>query len=533
MEWDRLISDYLDNALTPQEVEALFQWIGSHPDNARRFARAAFLHRSLEVRLSAMHVLGQTPNLADTDSPELLTPDAKNLPSIAPHNTPASPEKPVSDSRNRHSGTGSLSHWRRWGAIAAGLLLIVGVLAFIAWPRRSNDSTAHLSAAENATWGPGRVPAKTGEPLPSGDWVLNSGHITLGFDNGNQVTIEGPAHFAVTNALAVKLDQGTLTAVVTRTGRGFQVSTPTARVTDLGTEFGVQVSSTKTLILVIHGKVAIDNIVAGTHLDELLENSAVEVSAAGTNPVSFDPTVLRGVRPSPVRPLDLIDLMAGGDGTGSASGIGIDAATGKAHETKAVTIRLGDHQYVRVKDNRVLDGSFIPGGEMPVDSTGHVYAFPSTTLISYGLIWTGPDVPWEGTLPLATSFPGEDAGKSTSRVLVMHSNNAITLNLDAIRALHNHSAITGFRARVGNSYRPAGPDGLPTNPLASIHVIVDGAARFEKLSFASTDLPFDVTCALSGNDHFLTLATTDGGDGNSCDWVLWTHPELTVREAEN
>jgi hypothetical protein len=111
----------------------------------------------------------------------------------------------------------------------------------------------------------------------------------------------------------------------------------------------------------------------------------------------------------------------------------------------------------------------------------------------------------------------------------MHSNNGVTFNLDAIRALHPQVGITGFRARVGNSYRPAGPGASPARPLASIHVIVDGIARYEKRAFANVDGPIDVTCAISDDDHFLTLATTDGGDGNACDWVLWTHPEVLVR----
>jgi hypothetical protein len=228
-----------------------------------------------------------------------------------------------------------------------------------------------------------------------------------------------------------------------------------------------------------------------------------------------------------VRTLDLVDLLAGGDGTGSASGVGIDAATGRTHETKAVAIRLGDHRYLPVTDHRVLDGCFIPGGNMPVDSAGHLFTFPATTLVSYGLIWAGPNIPWEGELPIATTLP-QDAAKPTSRVLVMHSNNGVTLSLDAIRALHAQGKITGFRARVGNSYRPAGPDANPAKTLASIHVIVDGTARFEKRAFTNTDAPMDIACILSDKDRFLTLATTDGGDGNSCDWILWTHPEFMV-----
>jgi hypothetical protein len=113
-------------------------------------------------------------------------------------------------------------------------------------------------------------------------------------------------------------------------------------------------------------------------------------------------------------------------------------------------------------------------------------------------------------------------------VLVMHSNNGFTLNLDSVRALHASATITGFRARVGNSYRAA-LNSRPARPLASVHLLVDGSPRFERRGFANTDQPFEIACPLSDNDHFLTLATTDGGDGNACDWVLWTRPELVVQ----
>jgi hypothetical protein len=238
--------------------------------------------------------------------------------------------------------------------------------------------------------------------------------------------------------------------------------------------------------------------------------------------------VFKRVMPSDVRPLDLVDLFAGGDGRGSASGVGIDAATGRARQTGAVTIRRGDHRYLPVTSHRVLDGCFIPDGTMQVDAAGDVFSFPTTTLFSYGLIWSGPNIPWEGDLPIATSLP-QDAASPTTRVLVMHSNNGCTFNLDAIRALHAQLRITGFSARVGNSYRPAGPGAGPARPLTSVHAIVDGVARFEKLAFANVDPPMDISFALYDADHFLTLATTDGGDGNSCDWVLWTHPELLVQ----
>jgi hypothetical protein len=513
MDWDRLVNDYLDDELKPEEVAALFQWVASHPDNAKRFAQAAFLHRSLEHRLSAMRVLEQA-RLADAGGPE--TPKASSSATTEPELSEAP----------QHGAVGRPArptvHWGRWAGIAAALLLVACVVAYFEWPR---PSPAHLLAVQNATWGSEIAAPKIGDSLPRGDCVIKSGFIQIGFDNGNQLLIQGPARFSITDSLGVALYDGSLTAVVTKPGRGLKITTPTARVTDLGTEFGVQSGSTLTRVQVFVGRVVVDQNAAGSTPTEISQGSGVEISATGIRPIAFDASAFTRTMPFDARPLDLIDLLAGGDGRGSAAGVGINAATGVTHETRAVTIRHGDHRYIQVKDNRVVDGCFIPDGNMPIDSQGHTFTFPATSLFSYGLIWCGPDIPWEGDLPLATTLPDEPP---TSRILAMHSNNGFTLNLDAIRARHPSAVLTAFHARVGNSYRAA-PGTSPANPLASVHVVVDGAARFEKIGFANVDPVMDINCPLSDNDHFLTLATTDGGDGNACDWVLWTHPELLVK----
>jgi ferric-dicitrate binding protein FerR (iron transport regulator) len=523
MEWDRLISDYLDDILTPEETAALFQWIHSHPDHARQFASAAFLHRRLQHRLSAMRRLQEDAGLVNADHPEPSAPGEKSAASLA-EPVPHAPRPTPSAPRTRPHARKPSRAWRRLGAIAAGVLLIIGVLSFLAWPRYG---PARLVAADHAEWEPGAAPSKGGDRLLKRPLVLRTGLIKLAFDNGNQLIIEGPARFTITDEGAITFDQGTLTAVVTAAGRGFRVSAPTAQVTDLGTEFGVQASATATRVAVFNGKVLVEGSGGGAIPQELTAGSAVEVSTSGITPVPFAPAAFTRVMPSAPLALDLLDLLAGGNGTGSTAGVGIDAATGRTRETRAVAIRLGNRQFVRVNDQAVIDGCFIPGGRMPVDSAGHLFTFPTTSLVSYGLIWAGPNIPWLGELPIATTLPN-DAGHATTRVLVMHSNNGVTLNLDAIRALHSPGTITGFRARVGNSYRPAQPDALPARSLASVHVIVDGIARFENRAFVNADPPIEVTCTLSENDHFLTLATTDGGDGSSCDWVLWTHPELVV-----
>ncbi|WP_428306928.1 FecR domain-containing protein [Lacipirellula sp.] len=71
--------------------------------------------------------------------------------------------------------------------------------------------------------------------------ALRSGQIELIFDTGVEVVVIGPAHFKVNSHESMFSDRGTISARVGAAGIGFTIDTPTARVIDLGTEFGVAI----------------------------------------------------------------------------------------------------------------------------------------------------------------------------------------------------------------------------------------------------------------------------------------------------
>lgn len=70
---------------------------------------------------------------------------------------------------------------------------------------------------------------------------LRSGQIELIFDTGVEVVVIGPARFKVSSHESMFSDRGTISARVGANGVGFTIDTPTARVIDLGTEFGVAI----------------------------------------------------------------------------------------------------------------------------------------------------------------------------------------------------------------------------------------------------------------------------------------------------
>ncbi len=76
---------------------------------------------------------------------------------------------------------------------------------------------------------------------------LTDGLAEITFDSGAKVILHAPAQFAVGEAMGGDLRFGRLTAKVPHSARGFTINTPTAKVVDLGTEFGVKVNDDRTM----------------------------------------------------------------------------------------------------------------------------------------------------------------------------------------------------------------------------------------------------------------------------------------------
>ncbi|MCG8511304.1 MAG: FecR family protein, partial [Rhodospirillales bacterium] len=85
------------------------------------------------------------------------------------------------------------------------------------------------------------APLQSGAELREGDkYTLRSGFAQLGTKRGAIVTLEAPCEIMLLGENRVKLSQGMLVGKCpTVESRGFTVDTPTTRIVDLGTEFGV------------------------------------------------------------------------------------------------------------------------------------------------------------------------------------------------------------------------------------------------------------------------------------------------------
>ena len=70
--------------------------------------------------------------------------------------------------------------------------------------------------------------------------------------------------------------------------------------------------------------------------------------------------------------------------------------------------------------------------------------------------------------------------------------------------------------------------------LADIWVFVDGQLKLKRLQLRPKDGVVPVDVEIGPNDRFLTLVSTDGGNGNWLDWVVfgdpcWTWPPVEDR----
>ena len=141
-----------------------------------------------------------------------------------------------------------------FAAISIGVLLIMA--AQIPMPGKSASSrtrglihpppvfVASFVRGVDCTWAEGQFPKSAGLHLRQGEQIaLRSGLAEIALRSGARLIIEGPAVLQLAAANAVQLDSGSLVSTVPPPAQGFTVDTPTARIVDRGTEFGVYVDA--------------------------------------------------------------------------------------------------------------------------------------------------------------------------------------------------------------------------------------------------------------------------------------------------
>jgi len=123
-----------------------------------------------------------------------------------------------------------------------------------------------------------------GQQLQPGVMQLVAGYLEIELDRGARVFVEGPARVELLDDNHLKLSAGRLVAYVPPSATGFIVDTPTSRLVDIGTEFGVDcdAQSGQTTVQVFQGEVKAAATRAGQPIGafiSLLERDAVEIQS--------------------------------------------------------------------------------------------------------------------------------------------------------------------------------------------------------------------------------------------------------------
>ena len=141
------------------------------------------------------------------------------------------------------------SRLARWAAIAAAVSLLASVGLWSArliqnrllGGRAGPTVVARVARSLDAEWADSEPQADPAELQSGQKLALRRGLAEVAVVTGARLIVEGPATFELTSTGHALLRQGKLTARVPLEAAGFAVATPTAKVIDLGTEFGVLV----------------------------------------------------------------------------------------------------------------------------------------------------------------------------------------------------------------------------------------------------------------------------------------------------
>ncbi len=422
---------------------------------------------------------------------------------------------------------------------------------------------ARLARTVDCVWTDEANSPQVGDDLGAGQKLaLASGVAEIVFHDGARVLLQGPAAFTVRSPASAVLNRGKCAVTVENPlARGFEIDAPGMVYTDLGTEFGVLVAqSGEQEMHVFRGMVRVER---GNDTEKGRKGEG-ENAKSPPLPLSPSPplvlTALQAIRVAPpdalggagrplqriaantaefVRdirdPLDLADIVAGGDGTTGQTGRGIDPLTGNTVKLKEANINVvGTREYRKVPAVKFVDGVFVPegsSGPVQLDSASHRYALPKTCGRTDHSIFAetgGPLAAKQRDMPLARGGLADNLAHVLTRShpqLYLHANVGITFDLEAIRESRPGRRPARFQAVVCTER-----SGLPAAAM-SAWIFVDGQLAFQRQKFHLRDGYFGIDVPLPAGAHYLTLVATDGDLSITSDHVIFHCPQLVMKAA--
>ena len=122
----------------------------------------------------------------------------------------------------------------------------VAFFAYIGYLLIQPVPVATLTATANAEWENPNFLGKIENRLLPGPMKLTKGLAQITFDDGAEVIIEAPSTISLEKSNQAFLELGRLSVQVPAYAQGFRIDTPSASIIDMGTEFGVEVTTNGT-----------------------------------------------------------------------------------------------------------------------------------------------------------------------------------------------------------------------------------------------------------------------------------------------
>jgi hypothetical protein len=237
-----LLVKSIDGQITPEEVGQFNALLSTYPDLEDYYVQCAQLQTALrEIRVFNDFHIGDTSGYKDQALWNALADVEKDAPAVeipVPEEPQILIQKVQRQKVVRKISKSSLITL----CTAAAAVILIFVFAHFA-PNATGIKVAVLSDSINAKWADMDIAMGKGKPVFTSreKLLLREGYAKLLFDNQAQVTLEGPAEFQILAEDKINIHYGRLYAIVPPEAIGFMVTTQTAKVIDLGTEFGIEV----------------------------------------------------------------------------------------------------------------------------------------------------------------------------------------------------------------------------------------------------------------------------------------------------
>jgi hypothetical protein len=235
---EQLTWELLDQTLSPADQVQLAELVQGSAEQRERYFDAILLHALLESRQEIDKQAIPDATFEASVSSLLDVPRANPVTAAGDGSACSGGVAPVR----------SLSRFT-WSAVATACLILWIAAALVRFPAgephpTDSEYVGVISKTSGVVWREDsslqHVPAR----LQAGQILsLEAGVVELTLNSGCACVVKGPAAVEVVSPMCVRTLQGTVRARVSEEARGFVIETPTTRIVDLGTEFGVQVDS--------------------------------------------------------------------------------------------------------------------------------------------------------------------------------------------------------------------------------------------------------------------------------------------------